>query len=289
MRLRPFTTGLQLLVEHYSIRGYIPLEGYMVRHHCTAPRLLAKAITHIQHPDFESVLTAWLRAEFVFDNLLIIAYLGHQQPSLLYHQGHARTAISHVETQYLPFAYQLDPYFQLHAKGIASDVFRLDEVAPDKFQSSRYFREYYGNAKLEDELVFVNRIGDDISVHVCLGNDTANGRRFSARMIRDARALQPVVTALIEGHWHDLSPKNEGIKMHGVRELRVSFERTHGIFLTPRQAEVALMILQGHSSTSIGLNLGISAQTVKVFRRQIYRRCDISSQAELFNLIVSSR
>jgi DNA-binding CsgD family transcriptional regulator len=44
--------------------------------------------------------------------------------------------------------------------------------------------------------------------------------------------------------------------------------------------------LRGHSSVSIGLRLGLSAQTVKVFRKQLYRRCAISSQAELFALML---
>ena len=46
------------------------------------------------------------------------------------------------------------------------------------------------------------------------------------------------------------------------------------------------MILRGHSSVSISLRLGISPQTVKVFRKQLYRKCGISSQAELFSLVM---
>ena len=49
---------------------------------------------------------------------------------------------------------------------------------------------------------------------------------------------------------------------------------------------VALLILRGYSTPSIGLRLGISAQTVKVFRKQLYQRCGISSQAELFSLML---
>jgi DNA-binding CsgD family transcriptional regulator len=64
-----------------------------------------------------------------------------------------------------------------------------------------------------------------------------------------------------------------------------SVAETHSISLTNRQAEVALLVLQGHSSSSIGLRLGISPQTVKVFRKQLYKKCNISSQAELFALI----
>ena len=60
----------------------------------------------------------------------------------------------------------------------------------------------------------------------------------------------------------------------------------HDILLSKRQAEVALLILQGHSSLSIGLNLSISPQTIKVFRKQLYKKCNLTSQAELFALMM---
>jgi DNA-binding CsgD family transcriptional regulator len=68
--------------------------------------------------------------------------------------------------------------------------------------------------------------------------------------------------------------------------LAAAAEERLGIALSPRQAQVALLILKGHSTLSIGLNLGLSPQTVKVFRKQLYARCGISSQAELFALML---
>ena len=62
--------------------------------------------------------------------------------------------------------------------------------------------------------------------------------------------------------------------------------RATGIALTPRQAEIALLILRGHSSASAALALGLSPQTVKVFRRQIHARCSVTSQAGLFALLM---
>ena len=69
----------------------------------------------------------------------------------------------------------------------------------------------------------------------------------------------------------------------GLLRQRLLAERN--LSLSPRQAQVALLILQGHSSISIGLTLGISPQTVKVLRKQLYRKCQISSQGELYYLI----
>lgn len=248
--------------------------------------LLAEAVRQLRRPGFDQAFSLWLKSELDFDNLLILAYYNHREPSLLHHHGYSETAILHIRNNYLPFAYKLDPYFQLHAQSSDSGVYRLDEIAPDKFHSSRYFKEYYGNAKLEDELVFVSRVGQGVSVHVALGHIAVSGRKFSAKASRIARTIQPVAQAMVEGNWRGLRSTDEASNGNAVDDLRAALEAAKGIALTPRQAEVALMILQGHSSTSIGLNLNISPQTVKVFRRQIYRKCQISSQAELFSLLV---
>ena len=66
----------------------------------------------------------------------------------------------------------------------------------------------------------------------------------------------------------------------------MALEDIHDIKLSNRQAEVAILILQGHSSESVALMLNISPQTVKVFRKQLYKRCKITSQAELFSLLM---
>ena len=83
----------------------------------------------------------------------------------------------------------------------------------------------------------------------------------------------------------DLSFSDEDRKENIIERMVRLVAQTKDIQLTNRQAEVALLILKGHSTTSIGLRLGISSQTVKVFRKQLYKRCDVSSQAELFGLM----
>jgi DNA-binding CsgD family transcriptional regulator len=110
-------------------------------------------------------------------------------------------------------------------------------------------------------------------------------RRFTLDELEACRRLAPVVSALAERQWAELStavsPSEDTVDLL-IRTAR----KRRGIGLTARQAEVAILILRGHSSISIGLRLGVSPQTVKVFRRQLYDRCKISSQAELFALLV---
>ena len=135
-------------------------------------------------------------------------------------------------------------------------------------------------------IAFVGYPADGVSVHICLGRDAVSGRRFSARDIATARRLAPIACGLIRQRWSDLRSSGDYSEQALADRLIESLLTTHGIKLSPRQAEIALLILRGHSSVSIGLRLEISSQTVKVFRKQLYRKCSISSQAELFSLIM---
>jgi DNA-binding CsgD family transcriptional regulator len=58
--------------------------------------------------------------------------------------------------------------------------------------------------------------------------------------------------------------------------------------LSEREAEVALLILQGHSSKVIARMLGNSPDTVKVFRKRSYTKLGLAFSAELFSLFLAA-
>ena len=58
--------------------------------------------------------------------------------------------------------------------------------------------------------------------------------------------------------------------------------------LTHRECEIAGLILKGHSSKSIARIIEISPGTVKIHRKNIYRKLGISSQSELFSLFLGN-
>ena len=165
---------------------------------------------------------------------------------------------------------------------------RLRDVAPDQFQRSEYFLRYYHRTTVIDEVAFVTYPSTGTSVHLCVGRDAASGRQFSAGELATLRGMSPVLRALMNRNWASLlgEPRQVNWEKDLPGKLAKSMVLAHGIQLSPRQSEVALHILRGHSSVSIGLGLGISPQTVKVFRKQLYRKCGISSQAELFTLLL---
>lgn len=246
---------------------------------------LAATLRLVGRPGFEDALWSFFGALCAPDNIIILAYRTAGPPLVLYRQTGEAPVFAQLEATYLAGAYRLDPYFDLHLRRVEPRAYRMSEIAPDAFQRSRYFVEYYGQTGLLDEITFIAYPSAGISLNICLGRDRTSGHVFSPQQMRLCQRLAPVVAALAEAHWAKLE-RASGPAEDTATLLAEAARTRLGIHLSPRQAEVALLVLSGHSTMSIGLRLGLSAQTIKVFRRQLYARCNISSQAELFGLML---
>ncbi|ROT93650.1 LuxR family transcriptional regulator [Marinobacter sp. R17] len=251
-------------------------------------RTLAHAIQALGTPDFAGAYAALLRCYCTFDNLIIIAYNGEKRPTVLYREYTDPIVYQPMDSEYLGSAYLLDPFYHQHRKGDTHGIIRLRDIAPDHFRRTQYYKTYYQQTTLLDEMAVFATVSETVTLTACLGRDRSSGAPFSKREIQALHDHEDTLSALAEKHWQDFEPGDN--RPHtpaplGDR-LREALKRQHDIKLSPRQAEVALFILRGHSSLSIGLHLDVSPQTVKVFRRQLYAKCGISSQAELFALLM---
>lgn len=251
----------------------------------SAPQLAA-AIRALGTPAFPHRLTGWLQTALAPDNLLILAYRGAHPPQVLHRWSQAPRVFQALD-DYLSGAWRLDPYLTLHETRAAPGLYRLADLAPPGFRRSRYYLDYYRATTLVDEATVLARPAPDCTLMLCLGRDAGSGRPFPASSLTEARRLAPVIAALAERHWPDDTPSPPATTAAPLAtSLAQDLHRATGISLTPRQAEIALLILRGHSSASIALTLGLSPQTVKVFRRQIHARCGVTSQAGLFALLM---
>lgn len=252
----------------------------------TKEKLLALTIDMLSMPQFENRLSDWLFKCIAFDNITILAYFQDHPPALKLFQSQQDEFHDHIQEVYLAGVYLLDPFHDLHINNAPNGIYRLGDIAPDKFRSNRYYLEYYKKTKMVDEYVFVTRPNAGVSLHICLGRNGDPNSRFSPREYETAKKIAPIVTALAHTHWGNLQSKGEYTEANITRKLIETMQHRHDITLSKRQAEVAMLVLRGHSSVSIGLQLGVSYQTIKVFRKQLYKKCGISSQAQLFNLMI---
>lgn len=230
-----------------------------------------------------------LASAFEFDNYLVIAYQGEESPVVIYRSGKSKSVYAKLDSHYVPSLYVLDPFYTAHRSQLDSGCYRLRDLAPDKFITTSYFLEYYKKTTLLDELAYFAYSADGWTYCIFVGRDETSGKPFTKLSINKAMELAPVVVSILESRWQkapfELTAAEETIPSL-VQNLIDSLAKKHQIHITNRQAQVALHLLRGHSSRSIGLEMGISWHTVRVFRKQLYSRCNISSQAELFSLLI---
>jgi DNA-binding CsgD family transcriptional regulator len=250
-----------------------------------AERQLAGAIATLGRPGFEEALWQMLLALVRPDNMLVLAYSDGGPALELFRRAGDERVFARLQSTYMAGAFRLSPFYGLHLQRAEEGLYRLRDIAPDAFQRSRFYVEYFGQTTIIDELDFTVWLGAGLSLNVFLGRDGQSGKIFTPAEIAACRRIAPVIAELARAHWPVPKLAPQPVEDTPAK-LAAAAEERLGIALSPRQAQVALLILKGHSTLSIGLNLGLSPQTVKVFRKQLYARCGISSQAELFALML---
>lgn len=194
-------------------------------------------------------------------------------------------AESHIfVTLYQEGPYLLDPFH--HAAVERKEGFwRMRELAPDRFYTSEYFRSYYSQTRLAEEVGFFVPLPGKDAIVVSLMRLKASGP-FGTSDTRLLRDMAPTVIELCRLRWSELpeversAPSNE----NSLARLN-EYDRAHiweSLSLTTREMHVVDLVLQGHSTESIARSLNVAPGTVKVHRRNIHRKLGIKSQAELF-------
>lgn len=252
-------------------------------------KALAEAIRALGKAEFPALLSNFLRQCAEFDNLIIILYKDKHMPTVLHREYKDAIVYGAMDSEYITSNFVLDPFYEAHVKGVESGLYRLFDLAPDRFRQTSYFKIYYEKTTLVDEIAAFVKMDSGVTITACMGTDRSSGRMFTKSQFAALNRHVAVITSLIDMNWRQFQPVPVSPKVADttvIERLRDQLSAVKHIKLSARQAEVALLILQGHSSGSISLILGISANTVKVFRKQLYAKCSLSSQAELFALIV---
>lgn len=247
---------------------------------------VARLIEHLDQPTFPDVLINALSQIAVFDSTVIYLYRRDFPPVDLFHWS-VRKASESSSTldEYAASAYLLDPFFQACQRRINPGIYTLRGIAPDRFLHSEYFRTYYIKTKITDELGLFSHLSEQRSIVISLCREDAR-RRFSQREIRDLKAIEPIIRAAVLRHWQAVAIEpnfNTKPPVHLDSIVQSAPTQPGKSGLTAREAEIVGLVLQGHSSESAGLLLGISKNTVKVHRKHIYAKLGISTQAQLFS------
>ncbi|MEY8216155.1 MAG: LuxR C-terminal-related transcriptional regulator, partial [Colwellia sp.] len=225
-----------------------------------------------------------------YDDMVVSGYSQKKKPFIIFHDlsdEHKHSTLN----LYFGGGYFLDPFYELQGKNLNDDIYHLSKVAPDEFYSSEYYKKYYSGTKLRDEIGFLIKFNDEYNVILSLGirnKDT----EVTENDIEQLKSTLPIVIALCHQHWQraSLPFPNTGDQFESEMGLQLTkaFNNFATDFLSTRECEIVRLILKGYSSKAMAQLLEISPDTVKVHRKHIHLKLDVSSQAELFSLFLSS-
>jgi len=256
-------------------------------------RAVARLVEELGKPSLGVAVLDFLRARAFFDSGLILLYRPRRKPRVLV-EALAHPLRGNDVEAYLAGAYLLDP-FRMHAQTLREPaVVRLQDITADDFRSSEYFRTYYGASRLTDEVNFLIPLAADqgcSAVAVCLGRSQSLAP-FDDAQIAGFRAWLPMLSAVLRRHVAMLG-NIEGTRSAELEDrehdrLEARLAMFGATLLTRREHEVVQHLLHGVSAPAIAARLHVSLQTVRVHRRNIYAKLDVSSLGQLFALAMHS-
>jgi len=249
----------------------------------------AHVVETLGSPEFAPALIAALRTIAPFEHSVTFAYFKDFRPIAL-HDEFPDWKRQVMVADYQAGPYLLDPFYLHSLAPVTPRLVRLRDLAPDRFYQGEYFRNYYVQTELAEEIGFMVDAKDGVSIVISAMRAT---RVFSAREFRALQDVLPFVAAAARRNWEGLSHRfaEQQSPLQGPRLadlIERAFQNVGRNLLTLREREIVEFALKGYSAEATGQALGISPGTVRIHKRNIYSKLRISSQGELFSHFIKA-
>ncbi|HEV7321405.1 MAG TPA: helix-turn-helix transcriptional regulator [Ensifer sp.] len=237
--------------------------------------------------DFQDRLAQSLKRHIAIDAGLMLLYRRGAAPKILFNDWRTDKGLSDIRA-YLQGPYRMDPFYRLALDNGDDGLYRLRQIDPS-FDRSQYYRDYYRHSGLHDEFNVFIGIDADTKIAISLARRHSHAA-FSGEDQDFLQGAAPLLSMAVLRHYRDLRPESlgddDGSPLQNALALAVrNFGRS---VLTDRECQVAQMILRGYSVKGAAEKLGISPATVKLHRRNLYAKLDITSQTALFSLFIDA-
>ena len=244
---------------------------------------------------FTQDLADLLETKFGYQHFHVFLYRKNLAPAVLANCPEP-TGYERGLRNYVNYTYVINPAYRAFRTGKEAGVYLISDFIQNDRQSM--IDEHNVDVHIEDtepigyrtpgwpknmaEVIVLINLPNGTSLDFSFMTPLGSQQTFECQS--SLNRLFPILNSILLRQF-DLNPCSfDAENTESDQEDR--FHDFGGEALTAREQEIAQMILIGHSSRSISLNLGISLPTVKTHRRNIYRKLQISSQAELFSLFL---
>lgn len=194
-------------------------------------------------------------------------------------------AISYLESLYL-----LDPVYDQFLRGTLPTCTLLDDICPDDFFESDYFLKYWGNVNIVSEFSINTHYDEDTVVHVPLSR-IEGSKPFSKDDIEMLTAISPVVVATMRRFWATQravfeSGATQADSFHA--HLRFVMDNFGCSLLTAREMDIMQLTMRGYSDKLSARELDITPGTVRNHKKSIFSKLHVSSQGQVFGLLLDA-
>ncbi len=249
-------------------------------------RLAARLQRAVQESNAFEELCAELATFIPFQNFIVYVFRD-SAPPVLTQTNLGLPWLQNRMSDYINGLYALDPFHRLTVEG-ATGLFRMQDIMPEAFLKSEYFKHFYHDTSVVDEVRYVVRASPDTSIHIFIERE-GKDNLFNKAEMQILQDLTPLVCAFVEAqqNWQrqTLQAPASGAPLF---DLRTQIEGLNGGVLTPREVDTVELMLKGHSTKSLARVLSIDGGTVANHKRNIYFKLDVHSAAQLFDLFLRS-
>lgn len=254
---------------------------------------ISNIISSIDLPNLPSILTDSIKQIVDFEHVVIFGYCEGRRPTFLY-DGFSKAHKISLVAPYLNGTYLVDPFYTACVNKVEPGLYRMSDIAPDEFYQQVGAHPGYVSPCISDEPGYLSEEigffartehGAYIVMSLMRPHDVPP---FSSAEFAWLARIEPVIRSAMVRYWTELGTGEQDASNTACLSNFVdgAFESFGDPVLTHREREVARLVLRGHSSESIASHLEISPATVKIHRRNIYSKLNISSQSELFSLFI---
>jgi DNA-binding CsgD family transcriptional regulator len=253
---------------------------------------VGEILAALESPHFDQLVFKAISRLVQIDFTVAFGYCGRVRPLILgstVEELYRRIMLD----DYVSGPYLLDPFFHAALAGTKSGCYRLSSFAPDHFRQSEYYRKHYHRTKIGEEIGCFFELPGAVTGVLSLLRWQQHSA-VSRQEFLILQAIEPTLRAICVRRWSvpsqrlEKPPRIEGEEGAFENQFSDNFKSFGGSQLSLREHQIVSLILQGHSTESIARQCELSPGTVKVHRRNVYRKLGISSQAELFAAFLES-
>lgn len=252
--------------------------------------LLTHAVETLRSTRFTASLIALIHELVDFDCAVVLGHRPGRHPTYLFDSLSRHREL--LFQRYLMQAWRDDPFLVALDRRREEGVFRFADVLafPESDPiNQEYVENFYRQTGWRDELCLAVRIDDARWIIIYLGS-TDEQRSFSTDDYQKIQERFELLAALCRQHWASdpltLAQAPSSGEDPG-KFLELAFETFGEVLLSPRECQVAVLMVQGLAPDEIAEQLEIKPGTVKNHRKRLYVRLGIGSRGELFRLFLN--